>query len=113
MALSEKPLSGDGDFVPIIPKADGLPVGNYRVVGWDLDFSGRRLVDEILQIAAYTPDKEFSLYMMPSRDLNLAARRRHKLKVVTINRYRVLKHLKNNKVIIHYLPLLLSATILF
>ncbi|XP_034246976.1 maternal protein exuperantia isoform X2 [Thrips palmi] len=96
---TDKPVSGDGDSAPIIPKADGLPIGNYRIVGWDLDISGRRLVDEILQIAAYTPDKEFSLYVMPSRDLNIAARRRHKLKVVTINRYRVLKHLKNSKAI--------------
>lgn len=99
MVTSEKPASGDGDTPRlIIPKAEGLPVGNYRIVGWDLDFSGRRLVDEILQIAAYTPDKQFSLYVMPSRDLNLAARRRHNLKVVTIHRYRVLKHIKNNKV---------------
>ncbi|KAK3912330.1 Maternal protein exuperantia [Frankliniella fusca] len=96
---TEKPVSGDGDSSssPLIPKAEGLPVGNYRVVGWDLDFSGRRLVDEILQIAAWTPEKEFSLYVMPSKDLNLTTRRRHKLKIVTIQRYRVLKHIKNNK----------------
>lgn len=95
----DKPVSGDGDSAPIvIPKAEGLPAGNYRIVGWDLDFSGRRLVDEILQIAAYTPEKQFSLYVMPSRDLKIGARRRHKLKVVTIHRYRVLKHIKNNKV---------------
>lgn len=93
----EKPVSGNVDSLPLIPKADGLPVGNYRVVGWDLDFSGRRLVDEILQIAAWTPEKEFSLYVMPSRDLNLTTRRRHKLKIVTIQRYRVLKHIKSNK----------------
>lgn len=97
MVASAEPVSGDGDSPFVFPKAEGLPVGNYRIVGWDLDFSGRRLVDEILQIAAYTPDQQFSQYVMPCRDLNLAARRRHKLKVVTIHRYRVLKHLKNNK----------------
>ena len=95
---TEKPINGDGDAPQVvIPKAEGLPVGNYRVVGWDLDFTGRRLVDEILQIGAFTPDNEFSIYLMPNGDLNLACRRRHKLKVVTIHRYRVLKHARSNK----------------
>lgn len=79
--------------------AEGVPEGRYRLVGWDVDTTGRRLIDEICQIAAYTPNLQFSQYIMPYAVLNLNAQRRHNIRVVTINRYRLLKDLKTNKFI--------------
>nr|CAD7412360.1 unnamed protein product [Timema poppensis] len=75
----------------------GIPVGKYYVVGWDVDTTGRRLVDEICQIAAFSKDTSFSQYVMPYRDLNMAAKRRHNIRVVTIGRYRMLKDSKSGK----------------
>lgn len=66
----------------------GIPEGRYRLVGWDVDTTGRRLIDEICQIAAYTPTSQFSQYIMPYAALNPIAQRRHSIRVVTINRYR-------------------------
>lgn len=77
----------------------GLPPGDYHLVGWDLDTTGRRLIDEICQIAAYSPSMNFSQYVMPFRDLNPAARRRHNIRVVTVGRYRMLKDSKTGKVL--------------
>jgi maternal-effect protein exuperantia len=76
----------------------GLPPGDYVLVGWDLDTTGRRLLDEICQIAAFSPAVSFSQYVMPFRDLNPAARRRHNIRVVTVGRYRMLKDSKTGKV---------------
>lgn len=75
----------------------GVPEGRYRLVGWDIDTTGRRLIDEICQIAAYTPNSQFAQYIMPYAGLNMFAQRRHNIRVVTINRYRLLKDLKTNK----------------
>lgn len=75
----------------------GVPEGRYRLVGWDIDTTGRRLIDEICQIAAYTPNSQFAQYIMPYAGLNLNAQRRHNIRVVTINRFRLLKDLKTNK----------------
>lgn len=75
----------------------GVPEGRYRLVGWDVDTTGRRLIDEICQIAAFTPNSQFSQYIMPYAGLNMNAQRRHNIRVVTINRYRLLKDLKTNK----------------
>lgn len=79
--------------------AEGVPEGRYRLVGWDVDTTGRRLIDEICQLAAYTPNSQFSQYIMPYAGLNPSAQRRHNIRVVTINRYRLLKDLKTNKFI--------------
>ena len=76
----------------------GLPPGDYSLVGWDMDTTGRRLLDEICQIAAFSPSVNFSQYVMPFRDLNPAARRRHNIRVVTVGRYRMLKDSKTGKV---------------
>jgi maternal-effect protein exuperantia len=37
-----------------------LPHGKYTVIGVDIDTTGRRLIDEIVQISAYTPSASFS-----------------------------------------------------
>ena len=75
-----------------------LPPGKYRLVGFDLDLTGRRLIDEICHIAAYTPNNQFSQYVMPFKDLNVTAKNRHLLKVVTVGKYRMLKSVKTGKV---------------
>lgn len=84
---------------PPVEKPEGLPPGKYVLVGWDVDTTGRRLVDEICQIAAYSPRNTYSQYIMPYRDLNPGARRRHNIRVVTVGRYRMLKDTITNKIL--------------
>ena len=48
---------------------------NYQVVAWDLDTTGRRLIDEICQIGGFYSDanggeKIFSQYVMPYKNPN-------------------------------------------
>ncbi|XP_077287530.1 maternal protein exuperantia [Arctopsyche grandis] len=78
---------------------EGLPAGNYTLVGWDIDTTGRRLIDDICQIAGYTPTSQFSQYIMPHSNMNPGARRRHNIRIVTIGRYRMLKDNVTNKVL--------------
>lgn len=77
----------------------GIGPGNYRLVGWDMDATGKLLVDEICQIAGCTPNSSYSQYVMPYRDLNPIAIKRHNMRVVTIGKFRVLKDSKTNKVL--------------
>ncbi|KAI4468492.1 maternal protein exuperantia [Holotrichia oblita] len=77
--------------------AKGVEEGRYRLVGWAVDTTGRRLIDEICQIAAYTPDSKFSQYIMPFSDIRLIYRRRHSIRVINMGRYRMLKDLRTNK----------------
>lgn len=76
----------------------GLPVGQYRLVGFDMDLTGRRLIDEIVHIGAFTPTGTFSQYVMPFRNLNMESKYRHLLRVITVGRYRMLKSDKTGKV---------------
>lgn len=81
-----------------VGEVSGLPAGEYSLVGWDLDTTGRRLIDEICHIAAYSPADTFSQYVMPFCDLNIRAQRRHNIRVITVGRYRMLKDCKTGKV---------------
>ncbi|EDV55346.1 maternal protein exuperantia [Drosophila erecta] len=76
-----------------------LPAGNYIVVGVDIDTTGRRLMDEIVQLAAYTPTDHFEQYIMPYMNLNPAARQRHQVRVISIGFYRMLKSMQTYKII--------------
>lgn len=76
-----------------------LPFGNLKLVGWDLDTTGRRLIDEICQISGYTPEENFNMYIMPHRDIDLRSKRRHALRTVNAGKFRVLKDNKTNKVL--------------
>ena len=70
-------------------ESSGLPAGNYQVVAWDLDTTGRRLIDEICQIAGHfssstataQSERSFSQYVMPHRNPNPGARRSFGIKV--------------------------------
>lgn len=77
-------------------KLDNL--SDYMVIGWDIDTTGRRLLDEICHIAGYTPKSSFNQYIMPHNDIDQIARRRHLLCTITMGRFRALKDIKTNKV---------------
>lgn len=77
----------------------GIAPGNYRLVGWDMDTTGKKVIDEICQIAAYTSNSTYSQYVMPYKDLNPTAIKRHSMKVVTNGKFRVLRNSKTNEVI--------------
>lgn len=82
---------------PMENLAKGVEEGRYRLVGWAVDTTGRRLIDEICQVAAYTPDSQFSQYIMPFSDIRLFYRKRHSIRVINMGRYRMLKDLRTNK----------------
>lgn len=73
-------------------------LSDYMVIGWDIDTTGRRLLDEICHIAGYVPKSSFSQFIMPHNDIDQVARRRHLLCTITMGRFRALKDIKNNKV---------------
>lgn len=81
------------------PLVTSLPKGNYTLVGVDIDTTGKRLIDEIVQLAAYTPNSHFEQYIMPYMNLNPAATNRHQVRVISIGFYRMLKSLQTFKVI--------------
>lgn len=76
----------------------GIAPGDYRLVGWDMDTTGKKVIDEICQIAAYTSNSTYSQYVMPYKDLNPTAIKRHSMKVVTNGKFRVLRNSKTNEV---------------
>ncbi|KAH8416737.1 hypothetical protein KR222_000816, partial [Zaprionus bogoriensis] len=76
-----------------------LSAENYIMVTLDIDTTGRRLSDEILQLAAYTPTSRFEQYIMPNAKLNAAARLRHQVHIITIKATRMLKSIRTNKII--------------
>uniref|UniRef100_U5EVD9 Putative exuperantia n=1 Tax=Corethrella appendiculata TaxID=1370023 RepID=U5EVD9_9DIPT len=76
-----------------------LPYGNYKLIGIDIDTTGRRLIDEIVQISAYTPNSQYSQYIMPLMNLNPAARQRHQVRVITVGFFRMLKSMQTYKVV--------------
>jgi len=85
----------------------GLQPGQYQAVAWDLDTTGRRLIDEICQIGGQCYDRTkadeevstFSQYVMPYRNPNPGARRSFGIKVVNIGRYRMLKDMASGKIL--------------
>ncbi|CAD6201303.1 GSCOCG00000104001-RA-CDS [Cotesia congregata] len=75
----------------------GISPGNYRLVGWDLDTTGKKLIDEICQFAGYTTSSSFTQYVMPYKNISPPARKRHNLKIVNVGKYRILKNLNTHK----------------
>ncbi|XP_065216001.1 maternal protein exuperantia [Planococcus citri] len=76
-----------------------VPLDEYCLVGWDLDTTGRKLLDEICHIAGYTPNSDFSLYIMPHGDLTSVAKKRHMIRIVTVGFYRIIKDTTSNKML--------------
>lgn len=108
MSPVENSTSGD---------CSSVPPGSYQLVAWDLDTTGRRLIDEICQIGGYylpiaalKNDKKsdsanedvgqtFSQYVMPHKNPNPGARRSFGIRVVNIGRYRMLKDMSTGKIL--------------
>ncbi|XP_058836329.1 maternal protein exuperantia [Topomyia yanbarensis] len=76
-----------------------LPHGRYTLIGIDIDTTGRRLIDEIVQVSAYTPEHQYSQYIMPLMNLNPAARQRHQVRVITVGFFRMLKSMQTYRVV--------------
>jgi len=96
-------VTGVGEMCCPVPQekscgAMGIAPGDYRLVGWDMDTTGKKVIDEICQIAAYTTKSSYSQYVMPYKDLNPTAIKRHSMKVVTNGKFRVLRNSKTNEV---------------
>ena len=73
--------------------------GHYVAVAWDLDTTGRKLIDEICQIGGHflgqvrdtetkedTEENTFSQYVMPHRNPNPGARRSFGIKVMVLSK---------------------------
>ena len=88
--------------------------GKYQVVAWDLDTTGRRMIDEICQVAGYyssnsseiTENSSFSQYVMPYKNPNPGARRSFGLKVASMGRYRMLKDVETGKILKTKVPII-------
>lgn len=52
-----------------------------------------------MQLAAYTPENQFSQYIIPYMNLNQAAKMRHQVRVITIGFFRMLKNMQTHKVV--------------
>lgn len=91
--INENSNSGYEGTSIILPEnpAKGIVPGKYRLVGWGIDTSGSRLIDEVVQIASYTPTSQFSQYIMPFADINPLYSRRHGIKIVNTIRFRRLR----------------------
>lgn len=53
---------------------------------------------QIVQIAAYTPNAEYSQHIMPLMNLNPGARQRHLIRVINVGCFRMLKSMQTYKV---------------
>lgn len=94
----EEIQQNDENLPPItVVKAKGIPNGKYRLVGWGIDTTGNRLIDEICHIAAYTPQQNFAQYIMPFTDFNPTFSKRHNIRIVNSVRYRRLKNMKTKQ----------------
>lgn len=88
---------------PVETQMSNIKEGNYSVVAWDLDTTGRRLVDEICQVAGFymhgNEECPFSQYVMPYKNPNPGARRSFGIKVASMGRYRMLKDVETGKIL--------------
>lgn len=92
-------LSSKFDRTDVSINTNPLPYGRYTLIGIDIDTTGRRLIDEIVQISAYTPEHQYSQYIMPLMNLNPAARQRHQVRVITVGFFRMLKSMQTYRVV--------------
>ncbi|ETN67967.1 maternal protein exuperantia [Anopheles darlingi] len=91
-------LSSKFDKTDLAINTDPLPYGKYTLIGIDIDTTGRRLIDEIVQISAFTPDHQYAQYIIPLMNLNPAARQRHQVRVITVGFFRMVKSMQNYRV---------------
>ncbi|KAK9497710.1 hypothetical protein O3M35_004381 [Rhynocoris fuscipes] len=68
-------------------------------ISWDIDTTGRRLIDEMCHLGAYSKPHTFNQYIMPYRDIDYGSRKRHLLKTINIGVYRVLRETSTGKIL--------------
>lgn len=68
-------------------------------LSWDINTTGRRLIDEICHIAVHDACSTFEQYVMPYRDIDYSSRKRYLLKTVNIGVYRVLRETVGGKIL--------------
>lgn len=88
--MSEKKCSNKGD------QSQSVLPGKYLLVGWGVDTTGLRLIDEIYQIAAYTPTRDYSQFIMPFGDLTVSCQRKHHIRIFNKGKYRTFKDIRTN-----------------
>ena len=74
------------------------------IVLWEATVTGRRLIDEMINLGSYTcssggTEEEFNEYVMPYGKLPLNVIRNYNLRIVDTGRYRMLKEIRNNKML--------------
>jgi len=99
---------------------DKVPTGNYKVVVYDLETTGKSLIDEICHIGCYAPKQEskevkpvdetkpedaeersdvYCQYIMPHRNLSFSARNAYGLVVVSLDYQRMLRDINTGKLL--------------
>lgn len=79
---------------------------SVAVVMWEATVTGRRLIDEMINLGSYYAAREekaegheFNEYVMPYGKLPLNVIRNYNLRIVDTGRYRMLKEIRNNKML--------------
>ncbi len=79
---------------------------SIAVVMWEATVTGRRLIDEMINLGSYyaaeeekAEGHEFNEYVMPYGKLPLNVIRNYNLRIVDTGRYRMLKEIRNNKML--------------
>jgi len=87
--------------VDVMTVLDSVPQGNYKVISFAVDLTGKKTTDEICQIAAYLqPSKAYSQYVMPSCDITMGGSKTHGVRVyVMFGKYRVLRNTWTRKLL--------------
>jgi len=76
---------------------------SVAVVIWEATVTGRRLIDEMINLGSYSKiegtEHQFNEYVMPYGKLPLSVIRNYNLRIVDTGRYRMLKEIRNNKML--------------
>lgn len=88
--------------LPPMPEHDE----SVAVVMWEATVTGRRLIDEMINLGSFYIAQEekaeghdFNEYVMPYGKLPLNVIRNYNLRIVDTGRYRMLKEIRNNKML--------------
>lgn len=99
---AEPPSTPQKPMPALLPDDDET----VAAVFWEATVTGRRLIDEIINIGAYYGPQdekedghEFNEYVMPYGKLPLNVIRNYNLRIVDTGRYRMLKEIRNNKML--------------
>ncbi|XP_014278172.1 maternal protein exuperantia [Halyomorpha halys] len=71
----------------------------FNFLTWEIDTTGRYLLDEICHISAHHQNSSFDEYIMPHRNITYSSSRKIQLYTLSIGMYRSLRKLTNGMVI--------------